>query len=107
MMELILGESRPAEVEVRNVAVEGGEPRSLLRNLLREVLWLHEAEGFATAVARVRVESGPEGFTAKAELRGGPGLSPPVRELKGVTLHGLEAREGEGGEWFARVIFDV
>jgi SHS2 domain-containing protein len=107
MMELILGDSRPGETEVRSVTVEASEPRLLLRDLLREVLWLHEAEGFAVAQASVRVESGPDGLTATAELRGGPDPSPPVRELKGVTLHGLEARRDEDGEWLARVIFDV
>lgn len=106
-MELILGDPRPPKVEVRSVTVEGSEPSSLLRNLLREVLWLHEAEGFAVTEASVRVESGPEGRTATAELRGGPDPAPPVRELKGVTLHGLEAREVGEGEWFGRVIFDV
>jgi SHS2 domain-containing protein len=33
-------------------------------------------------------------------------LGPSVREIKGVTLHGLRVDQVEGG-WRARVIFDV
>lgn len=107
MMGLVRGEARAEEAQLRTVAVEGADPPRLLRNLLREVLYLHEAEGFASTSARIRAAEGPGGLTVKAELRGGPDPAPPHRELKGVTLHGLQAREGTDGEWFARVIFDV
>jgi SHS2 domain-containing protein len=120
MMGLILGDDRPDEEERRTVRVQGGDPALLLRNLLREVLYLHEAEGFAVARTTVAVDEQGEGAAApgpggdgegdraaRADLLGGPDPGPPIRELKGVTLHGLEAREAGDGEWFARVIFDV
>jgi SHS2 domain-containing protein len=120
MTGLILGEDRPDDGECRTVRVQGGDPALLLRNLLREVLFLHEAEGFAVARTTVAVDGRPEAtppgasgdggeaeWAATAELHGGADPGPPIREIKGVTLHGLEARETAEGEWFARVIFDV
>lgn len=120
MTGLILGEERPGEENRRTVRVQGGDAALLLRNLLREVLYLHEAEGFAVARTTVSVDGQPEAappgvsrdeaagyWTATAELYGGPDPGPPVRELKGVTLHGLEARQTDEGGWFGRVIFDV
>jgi len=109
MTGLILGDARPEGLERRVVEVEGDDPARLLRNLLREALYLHEAEGFAVASTRVRLGGGPgpSSFSVEAELLGGPDPAPPDRELKGVTLHGLQAAERDDGEWFARVIFDV
>lgn len=108
MTELILGEARPGEEETREVEAEGADPALLLRNLLRELLYLHEAEGFAVASASIRVERDEDGtLRALLEARGGKDPAPPDRELKGVTLHGLVAEEGEDGRWFGRVIFDV
>jgi SHS2 domain-containing protein len=119
MTGLILGDARPEGLERRVVEVEGDDPARLLRNLLREALYLHEAEGFAVASTRIRLRGsrepagngplgpGPSSLSLEAELLGGPDPAPPDRELKGVTLHGLEAAERDDGEWFARVIFDV
>lgn len=107
MTELILGEMRPEPTRTLTVESEGEDPADLLRNLLREALYLHEAEGFAVAQAEVAVEGGGDaGLLARARLSGGPDPAPPDRELKGVTLHGLRADAVEDG-WIARVIFDV
>jgi SHS2 domain-containing protein len=108
MTGLILGDARPEAREPRAVVAEGDDPALLLRNLLRELLYLHEADGFAVASATVRTErSGDAPLRAELEARGGEDPVPPDRELKGVTLHGLSAEEDGRGEWFARVIFDV
>lgn len=103
MLHLILEGPAPEGVEERRVQVEGDGVDSLLRNWLRELLYLHEVEGFAlTDVTFHRLDPG----ALEATVRGGPDPSPPAREIKGVTLHGLRAEETSNG-WFARVIFDV
>lgn len=108
-------ESEPqgGEVSVRRVEEEAEDLDGLLRRWLRTLLFLHETEGFVTTDARVSVVpsapkagSPPPGFLLRAEVEGRRGPWPPVREIKGVTFHGLEVAEGEGG-WRARVIFDV
>jgi SHS2 domain-containing protein len=80
---------------------------SLLREVLRELLWWHESEGLtARGLADVRVQEGARGLelSALAHLVRDDGM--PVREIKGVTLHRLTAEPRSGG-WYARVIFDV
>jgi SHS2 domain-containing protein len=53
----------------------------------------------------VRFEDlGPTRLTAVLDLA--PDTRPPIREIKGVTLHGLVAERRSGG-WIGRVIFDV
>ncbi len=74
----------------------------LLADWLRELLYLRQVRGrafldadFARLGEReldARVHTAPAG--------------PPLREIKGVTYHGLEATRAGGG-WHARVIFDV
>ncbi len=117
MTRLILGDDRPREEEERTIRAEGTDPALLLRNVLRELLFLHEARGFALALCRVEFlapEEMPAGgesvLRVRCRVTGGRDPGPPDRELKGVTLHGLiaERREGkEGRPWFGRVIFDV
>lgn len=76
------------------------------------VAWLRELLGRSTAegsVPRATVEAadleGPEP-RLRARVRWLPAASGPVREIKGVTYHGLEVeREGEG--WHATVVLDV
>lgn len=103
-MDWLLRESHPPPVEAeRSLELEGGRPPEMLRAFLRELLLLFELEGFAPAQIEVR-EASPS--TLRAVVRGGTPAEPPIREIKGVTLHGLEA-EPRGGGWWGRVIFDV
>lgn len=102
---LLLGEGREAAggPETRAMVLEAEDLAGLLRSWLRELIWLQQDEGMSfvssefthltscVLEARVTVAS--------------PG-SPPIREIKGVTLHRLRARR-EGGVWRARVVFDV
>jgi SHS2 domain-containing protein len=86
---------------------------ALLRSWLRTVLlWAETDEFIATRVRLSLLPSplcgSPDGlaFGLTAEVQGEIDRGPRVREIKGVTLHGLQVeRVGEG--WFARVIFDV
>lgn len=103
LMWLILDGPLPEPEEERTVSARRGDPASLLRAWLKELLWWHEAEGlgFAEADFRQLTEERLE-----ATVRGGPDPARPAREIKGVTFHGLVAERRDGG-WFARVIFDV
>lgn len=83
---------------------------TLLVRWLRELLYLQEVDGFVyrdAAFERLD-ESG-----LRARVEPDPNPAPQIRELKGVTYHGLEVerREGDGegdaGRWRARVIFDI
>jgi len=111
---LLLERTPSGPVEERALRIEGAEPASLLRETLRELLWWHDAEGL-TAVGLVGVvvagvDAGgthpPPGLVLTASARLARDAEPPVREIKGVTLHGLVA-ERRGEQWVGRVIFDV
>ena len=89
--------------EVRRLAVDAPDLAALLREWLRELLYWHEVEGFAATDADFR-RLEPTGL--EASVRGAAAPETPIREIKGVTLHGLVAEEREEG-WYGRIIFDV
>lgn len=99
----LLDEALPEPEEEIRLSLAADDLPGLLRAWLRELLFRHEAEGFAVADARFERldDTGLE-----ARVRGGPAPRAPVREIKGVTWHALSA-ERSGGGWRARVIFDV
>lgn len=43
----------------------------------------------------------------RARVRWRPAADEPVREIKGITYHGLEVRRDDDGDWHARVVLDV
>lgn len=103
-MDWLLRESGPPQVSaVRRLGARGEDAAALLRAVLREVLLWHELDGFAPADVDVEVALPTH---AQVRVRGGVPAAPPVREIKGVTLHGLAARRRDGG-WWGRVVFDV
>jgi SHS2 domain-containing protein len=101
---------RPREDgQLRHLSLRSSDLPDLLREWLREVLHLHESEGFALTSMDLTLS---EGWELSAELLGVIDPTVPIREIKGVTLHGLRAelreRDDTGGpEWYGRVIFDV
>ena len=104
---LLLERFPSAGSEERMVHVRGRSPELLLRELLRELSWWQDAEGcVAVDLADVRVSETDDGLELSARALVSCGEGPPVREIKGVTLHGLVA-EPRGGRWYGRVIFDV
>ncbi len=106
MMYLLLERVPEREGEQRTVRVDAEDPAGLLRAWLREVLFLFDSEGFETADARFRELDGEEATVVDSTLVGRPAGIDPVREIKGVTLHGLTVEPRDGG-WFGQVIFDV
>lgn len=106
-MGWLLGEERRLHSversEARDMALGAADLPSLLRAWLREILYWHETEGVSFRDVRfdVLTETRLEASVTLAVGRG-----QPVREIKGVTLHGLRA-EKRGAGWFGRVIFDV
>ena len=125
MMFLLLERVPEDRSDTRSLQVRATDLPGLLREWLRELLFWHETEGFSVASCGIRIEphperssgAGAEGRTApddgtedhirlEATVQGGFDRGTPVREIKGVTLHGLVAEARDDG-WYGRVIFDV
>ena len=107
MSRLTLGSLLAPSDELRTFEVVAEEPSLLLRNVLRELLFLNATEAFAPAHCEVELVGGEANLRARCRIAGGTPNGPPHTELKGVTLHGLMAEPREGGVWHARVVFDV
>ncbi|HUH11636.1 MAG TPA: archease [Longimicrobiales bacterium] len=97
------GPPEVTEEEPRTVEVRAPHGAALLREWLRELLYLQEVEGFVFAGAELDTLTGER---LSGRVRGGAVAAAPEREIKGVTLHGLVV-ERCGAGWHARVIFDV
>lgn len=99
-------ETRPLEL------VEEDLP-ALFRSWLRALLFWEETEGFVTRDAVLSFAPAPlcgspdgQAFGLSARVHGVVDLGPRVREIKGVTFHGL-AVERIDEVWRGRVILDV
>ena len=103
----LLAERLPQPVGDRTTTLGASDLPALLRNLLRQLLHWHE-DGFTVAELKVTslARDSQGRWTLSARGRGGPQDEPPLREIKGVTLHGLVAEQRDGS-WYGRVIFDV
>lgn len=99
---LLTGAEPPPATERRSVELEARDPPSLLRAWLREILHLWEDEDLLPADARLKVT----GDRLSGSLTGGSPEVAAIREIKGVTLHRLEAERHPDG-WHGHVIFDV
>lgn len=95
-------------VRVRVLRLSAADLPSLLRRWLQEILYWQEVDGLAPSTFDfARVEAASRGrASVEATVAVGRVESTPVREIKGVTYHGLVV-ERRGGGWFARVVFDV
>jgi SHS2 domain-containing protein len=94
-------DARPAEATTREIAVEGQDRARLLAELLSELAFLAETEGFVPeALERLAVEE----RRLAASVRGHTGDPPHL--VKAVTLHRLAFEAGSAG-WRARVVLDV
>ncbi len=113
-MWLVLEEiSGPPELQTRALELVEEDLPALLRSWLRALLRWHESDAFVTVDAEVVLTPVPlcasadgQAFGLKARVKGWTHGGTPVREIKGVTLHGLDVAQNEEG-WRGRVIFDV
>jgi SHS2 domain-containing protein len=103
----------PAHPEPRILELAEESPEALFRAWLRALLLWEEMEEFVAADATLSLFPTPAcgppdglGINLKARVEGIVDRGPRVREIKGVTLHGLTVKEVDGG-WYGRVIFDV
>lgn len=107
----------PAEGAVDAAGRSGGAQRQELslerpdRERLM-VAWLREILYRATRDARhpdeVDVEmTGPSSLLADIRWSAAGAAGRPVREVKGVTYHGLRVGRDEDGRWRARLVLDV
>lgn len=97
--------SAPGPRSVR-IQLDGGtddDIATLLVRWLRELLYLQEVANF---VYRDATFERLDGSGLRASVHPEPDPSPQIRELKGVTYHGLVV-ERAGDRWRARVIFDI
>ncbi len=113
-MWLVLEEmGQEGKRELRSLELVADDLPSLLRSWLRSLLLWQETEGFRTVDSTLVLVPAPPDSAAggravalRGVVEGTTRLGPAVREIKGVTLHGLQVEQaGEG--WRATVIFDV
>jgi SHS2 domain-containing protein len=94
----LLGEES-GEPVAREVVLRATDPASQLVELLEELVFLADTEGF---VPRRLMQI--DLVQRRAVVEGNRGAPPPL--IKAVTYHGLEFRR-DGEEWTARVVLDV
>lgn len=99
--------------ETRALALAEQDLATLLRAWLRTLLFWQETEGFVAEEISILLAPAPTcsgpggpGFGLRAQIQGCIDTGPQVREIKGVTLHGLSVEEAPGG-WEGSVVFDV
>ena len=98
------GEAEAAEEQ--RVDLARPDPERLLVGWLRELLGRAMVERAVPAVEVEAADLVGDDFLLRARVRWSPAASGPVREIKGVTYHGLEV-EREGDDWHATVVLDV
>lgn len=101
--------AEPDRVESRDertISLGPGEPPDLFVDLLREMLFLFEMEGFLAREALVTRDAiGGVLATLRGE-RFDPARHVANHEVKAVTYHELEVAERDG-RWRARVVLDI
>jgi SHS2 domain-containing protein len=107
------GGTEDSVLEARTLELVEADLPALLRAWLRALLFWEETEGFVVVDPVVALMPAPlcssptgQAFGLRGQVRGRIDEGPRVREIKGVTLHGLQVQEVEGA-WRGRVIFDV
>ena len=94
------------EAGEREIAVSAPDPEALLVAWLSEINYLFEVDGFAFRTFEV---SEVGGTTVRGIGRGetlDPSRHRVGEQVKAVTYHGLELKQGADG-WSARVILDI
>ena len=90
-------------LETVAIRLEADDAALLLADWLRELLFLRQVRGRSFRDAHFN-ELTTTRLSARVRFSAAPAEA--MREIKGVTYHGLEAVR-EGDSWRARIIFDV
>ena len=88
------------EPALHELVVEAADRSSLLVDLLQELIYLADTEGFVTDEVAVAFDDG----RLRAALRGRRTVVDPL--VKAATYHDLSF-EQQGESWHARVVLDV
>ena len=104
LMQVMYGDDRTGSLK-QEIRVRGGNPESLLRDYLSEVLYVSEVTGTVFSHAAVTMQDN----ALHAVLSGEP--FDPARhsggtEVKGISYSGLLVRK-EGNGYMAEIVFDV
>lgn len=99
------GDAR-AEGDRETMSLERPDRERLMVAWLRELLYRMSREGRLPEEIALEM-SGPSALRARIRwVSAGPERA-PVRDVKGVTYHGLRVEEEEPGRWHARLVLDV
>ncbi|HXI03087.1 MAG TPA: archease [Candidatus Saccharimonadales bacterium] len=112
LFDILAGEDAPIEGrESLRIRVEAPDRQRLLVGWLRELLYLHETEGWLFRGFSPRIQSAADGSITLLGTASGERIDPArhriEREVKAVTYHQIAAERGPEGRWTARVIFDI
>jgi SHS2 domain-containing protein len=98
----LVGDADGAGADERRIELTGEDPAELLADLLDELVWLADAQGFVPErVAALEVDD--RGL--RATLTGHRGEPRPI--VKAATRHRLALNRQDGGGWQGRVVLDV
>ena len=88
------------------LTLERPDRERLMVAWLRELLYRMTRDGRLPAAISVEM-SGASAL--RARIRWSPSRPEPsaVRDVKGITYHGLRVEEGPAGRWHARLVLDV
>lgn len=100
-----VGDAR-AEGDRESISMERPDRERLMVAWLRELLYRISRDGRLPEAIALEM-AGPSAFRARIRwVSAGPEQT-PVRDVKGVTYHGLRVEEEEPGRWHARLVLDV
>lgn len=95
-----------AEGARETISMERPDRERLMVAWLRELLYRMSRDGRLPEAIAVEM-SGPSALRARIRwVSAGPEQT-PVRDVKGVTYHGLRVEEEVPGRWHARLVLDV
>jgi SHS2 domain-containing protein len=104
---------KSGEVVEKSVELVEEDLSGLLRSWLRTLLLWDDSEGFVPTETRLILVPTPlcdapdgQAFGLSGRVTGRLDAGPRIREIKGVTLHGLKVERVQDG-WEGVVIFDV
>ena len=108
-----LSDEAEGSVIERSIELAEADLATLFRSWLRAVLFWEDSEGFVVSGSHLMLLPTPlcgapdgQAFGLMGNVEGYFDEGPRVREIKGVTLHGLAVERSHGG-WKGTVIFDV